>query len=383
MKKWRDWVFSIVVGLLCVGLAFVPDMVKTEYGSLPRVRARIVSVDNTQLYPVGIAYSGAQVCQVEVLSGAHKGEALSATNYMNTALDKDKLFAAGDTAWAVLRAGADGGITVTLIDHYRLGTEALLFGLFALLLVVFGGATGLGALISLIASVMVTWKLLIPLLLHGVPPIWAALGLVVALTALIMVLVAGFSRLAWVAAAGSFAGTLLTCALSVVFGNLMKLDGGTLTYAVPLLSQSTLTFDLRELFFAMVFIANSGALMDLSMDISSACREITVHNPGISRRALLKSGFVVGRNVIGTMTTTLLLAYSGSYLSMMAYFAGQGTPPADLFNLKYVASEILITLVGSFGLVTVAPFTAVIAAMAWGKGERKNAGALPQTPAGK
>ncbi len=377
MKKWRDWVFSIVVGLLCVGLAFVPDVVKTEYGSLPRVRAKVLSVDNAQLYPVGIAYSGAQVCDVRILSGAHKGETLSATNYMNTALDKDKLFAAGDTAWAMLRAGANGGITVTLIDHYRIGTEALLFGLFALLLMVFGGATGFGALVSLIASVMVTWKLLIPLLLHGVPPIWAALAFVVALTGLIMILVAGFSRLAWVAASGAFAGTLLTCTLSVLFGNMMKLDGGTLTYAVPLLSQSTMTFDLKELFFAMVFIANSGALMDLSMDISSACREIAVHDPGISRRSLLKSGFVVGRNVIGTMTTTLLLAYSGSYLSLMAYFAGQGTPPADLFNLKYVASEILITLVGSFGLVTVAPFTAIIAALAWGK---RHAGALPQTP---
>lgn len=366
MKKWRDWVFPIVVGILCVGLAFVPDMVNTEYGNLPRVRAKILSVDNTRLYPVGIAYSGAQTCEVEILSGEHRGETLSATNYMNTALDKDKLYEAGDTTWAMLREDAGGAPNVTLVDHYRLGTEALLFGLFALLLILFGGATGLGALISLVASVMVTWKLLIPLLLRGVPPIWAALGLVIALTAIIMVLVAGFSRLAWVATAGSFAGTLLTCILSIVFGNMMKLDGGTLSYAVPLISQSTMTFDLRELFFAMVFIANSGALMDLSMDISSACREITVHNPGISRRKLLKSGFVVGRNVIGTMTTTLLLAYSGSYLSMMAYFAGQGTPPVDLFNLKYVASEILITLVGSFGLVTVAPFTAVIAALAWG-----------------
>jgi uncharacterized membrane protein len=380
MKKWRDWVFSIVVGLLCVGLAFVPNMVTTAYGSLPRVRAKILSVDNSQLYPVGIAYSGAQTCAVKVLSGANKGEELSATNYMNTALDKDKLFETGDTAWAMLRTGADGKITVTLIDHYRFGTEALLFGLFALLLIAFGGSTGLGALVSLVASVMVTWKLLIPLLLHGVPPIWAALGLVVLLTGIIMILVAGFSRLAWVAAAGSFAGTLLTCGLSVLFGNMMKLDGGTLTYAVPLLSQSTMTFDLRELFFAMVFIANSGALMDLSMDISSACREITVHNPGITRRALLKSGFVVGRNVIGTMTTTLLLAYSGSYLSMMAYFAGQGTPPADLFNLKYVASEILITLVGSFGLVTVAPFTAIIASIAWGGISGEGTGALPNRP---
>ena len=82
-----------------------------------------------------------------------------------------------------------------------------------------------------------------------------------------------------------------------------------------------------------------------------------------ARRELLLSGFSVGRSVIGTMTTTLMLAYSGSYLSMLMYFAGQGTPLVDIANLKYVASEVLTTLVGSFGLVTVAPFTAITASL--------------------
>ena len=163
--------------------------------------------------------------------------------------------------------------------------------------------------------------------------------------------------------------------LAVVFGNLLKLDGGSLPYVVPLIAQSTMTLDVRELFFAMVFIANSGALMDLSMDIASACEEVIRHKPDISKAELLKSGFTVGRSVIGTMTTTLMLAYSGSYLSMLMYFAGQGTPLIDIINLKYVASEVLITLVGSFGLVTVAPFTALTASALYGRRT-----ALTETP---
>ena len=151
--------------------------------------------------------------------------------------------------------------------------------------------------------------------------------------------------------------------LAVVFGNLLKLDGGSLPYVVPLIAQSTMSLDIRTLFFAMVFIANSGALMDLSMDIASASEELILHKPDITRRELLLSGFSVGRSVIGTMTTTLMLAYSGSYLSMLMYFAGQGTPLVDIANLKYVASEVLTTLVGSFGLVTVAPFTAITASL--------------------
>ena len=114
-------------------------------------------------------------------------------------------------------------------------------------------------------------------------------------------------------------------------------------------------------------ISGCGALMDLSMDIASACQELIRHKPSITSNELLKSAFTIGRNVIGTMTTTLMLAYSGSYLSLLMYFAGQGTPVMDIINLKYVSSEVLITLVGSFGLVSVAPFTALVASMCRGR----------------
>ena len=78
---------------------------------------------------------------------------------------------------------------------------------------------------------------------------------------------------------------------------------------------------------------------------------------------LLKSGISIGRGVLGTQTTTLMLAYSGNYLSMLMYFAGQGTPVMDILNLKYVSSQLMNTLVGSFGLVVVAPLTAIAASI--------------------
>lgn len=97
------------------------------------------------------------------------------------------------------------------------------------------------------------------------------------------------------------------------------------------------------------------------MDISVSMEEVHRHKPDISRRALMKSGLLVGRSVLGTMTTPLMLAYSGNYLSMLMYFAGQGTPLMDIINLKYVASQLLNTLVGSFGLAAAAALTALIA----------------------
>jgi len=83
--------------------------------------------------------------------------------------------------------------------------------------------------------------------------------------------------------------------------------------------------------------------------------------PDIGRRELIASGMNVGRAVVGTMTTTLLLAYSGSFTALMMVFIAQGTPVINILNLTYIAAEILHTLVGSFGVVLVAPFTAIVA----------------------
>ena len=353
-------VMLVICGLLCL----LPDEYLNITSTFPRVQVRVESVDNDMLDAVGITYNGVQPCQVTVLTGEHRGETYRSFNYLNSALDKDKLYAAGDVAWAMLQGTGDQ-LTVTLIDHYRTGIELSVVGVLAAALILFGGVIGCGAMVSLAASAVIIWKLLIPLLLKGVNPIGAAFVTVIVLTVIIDVLVAGFTRRCAVAVLGSLAGTLVTCSVAVALTWVLKLDGGDLPYVVPLLAQSSMGLDTRDLYIGMMFLANSGALMDLSMDISCACEEIRFHKPGITRMELLKSGLFLGRNVLGTMTTTLMLAYSGNYLSMLMYFVGQGTPVTDVINLKYVASQLLNTLVGSFGLVAAAPLTALVASAAY------------------
>ena len=121
--------------------------------------------------------------------------------------------------------------------------------------------------------------------------------------------------------------------------------------------------DLYRFFLSGIFIASSGAVMDIAMDIAAAMQEVKIHHPRIGRGALFLSGMRVGRAVIGTMTTTLLLAYSGGYLMMLLYFMQQGIPLDVMINSPFFASEVLSTLVGSFGLVTVAPFSALVGAV--------------------
>lgn len=119
--------------------------------------------------------------------------------------------------------------------------------------------------------------------------------------------------------------------------------------------------DLTAIFMSSIFIGASGAMMDLSVDITSAVQEVVEKKPEIGWREAARSGMNVGRAAMGTMTTTLLLAYSGGYITLLMVFMAQGTPADHILNYKYVAAEVLDTVVGSFGLVTVAPFTALVA----------------------
>ena len=168
-KSKSNLIFSAVMLVVCGLLCLIPDAYTNPSSTIPREQVRIDSVDNTQLYPLGIVYSGSQNCEVTILTGEYAGETASAYNYQNSALDKDKLFETGDTAYAMVQMGANG-LTVTLIDHYRAGIEGWIFAALALALIAVGGAVGCGALVSLVSSVVMIWKLLIPLLLRGVNP---------------------------------------------------------------------------------------------------------------------------------------------------------------------------------------------------------------------
>ncbi len=106
--------------------------------------------------------------------------------------------------------------------------------------------------------------------------------------------------------------------------------------------------------------------MDVAVDITAAIGELVEKRPDLSKFETIKSGMSIGRSVIGTMTTTLLLAYSGGYIALLMVFMAQGTPILNILNLKYVSTEILQTLIGSFGLVAVAPLTAITSGLLLG-----------------
>lgn len=134
-----------------------------------------------------------------------------------------------------------------------------------------------------------------------------------------------------------------------------------MAYSESLLYSGYQHLNLTSIYMASIFIGASGAIMDLSVDITSAVYEVVCKREDLNWKEAVRSGMNVGRSAMGTMTTTLLFAYSGGYIALLMVFMAQGTPISSIINYKYVAAELVHTMIGSFGLVTVAPFTALCA----------------------
>ena len=330
-----------------------------SYQNADRVKALVLSTDESSIIDTVLVRSGEQRCQVRILGGQFEGTETTAINRLNGSLAQDKLFTAGDYAFVVVSHSGGAITTVSMTDHYRLDKEALLAGAFLLLLLLFAGATGLRAIISFADTILLLWKVLIPCLLKGWNPIWVALGLVLVLTCLNLSLIYGLERRCLAAASGAALGILVTAILGYVFTDLFQIHGAVMESSESLLYAGYQHLDLTQIFVASIFLGSSGAVMDLSVDICSAVHEVVEKRPDIRAREAIASGFAVGRAACGSTTTTLLLAYSGSYVALLMVFMAQGTPVELMLNYKYVAAEIVHTIVGSFGLVTVAPLTAI------------------------
>lgn len=326
-------------------------------------KARVVEVDNNDLRQNLIVRTGTQDLMVEMLNGPHKGVKTRVVNPLSGKLEFDEIYKPDDIILVEYKIGANGLRQAYTRGFYRLGHELLLVVLFCVFLVIVAGKTGLKALLSLIFAALMLWKILIPLFLKDISPIPVALFVVAALTASVSFLVGGLTRKGMTAFLGSFAGLVFACFLAKVLSPGFFLNGAVRPFAENLLYGGYPHLNLMDIFLAGIFIACSGAVMDLAMDIAASIAEVKDKKPDIGIADLFASGMTVGRSVVGTMTTTLLLAYSGGYTAMLMNFMGQGLKMAQILNLKFVAAEILNIFVGSFGLVAVAPFTAIIGAV--------------------
>lgn len=360
LKEHSPVIAGIIIILV---LIFIPTGFEGAqiYKGTERVPARVISADDSQIVDNGLIRTGEQSCEVSVLKGKFKGRVIdSAVNMLTGSYENDKIFAEGDKALIIISYRGDEILSASMIDHYRLDYEIILAVIFAAVLIATAGKTGFRSLLSFIITVLAVWKAVVPLYLKGIDPIISGTVFIALLSIIIIAMVYGFDRRCFAASAGVLSGVMVALFFGAVFTNLFKIHGAVMSMSESLLYCGYGNLNLTRIFTASIFIGSSGAMMDLAVDITSAMHEITQKKPDISTKELIVSGMNIGKAAMGTISTTLLLAYTGSCIAMLMVFMAQGTPLVNILNYKYIAAEIVHTVAGSIGLTAVAPLTAVL-----------------------
>jgi uncharacterized membrane protein len=377
----RNTIFALVILLISCILLWMPSLYQSPYArEEERYGGRVLETDNSLVKQFGIVKTGSQRLRVLLLDGPFAGQEVDAGNVLIGKMEADKMFRIEDRVLVVVTTRGNEITSATAYDHYRLHIELILLLLFGVLLVGVTGWSGVKTCLSLFFTVLLMWKVLLPGILRGLDPIWLALLVVMVIAGVTLFSVAGVNRTALVAWVGAFLGILLTAILALCLFPPFRLHGATQPYAETLLYSGFASLNLARLFIAAVFLGASGAVIDLAIDVSAAMNEVSRKRPDLSFQELTKSGLRVGRPMAATMVTTLLMAYISEYMALLMVLFSKGIPPLQIANLNYIAAEILKTVVGSFGLITVAPFTAIVGGFVYVKWRRVDD--LPQPPNG-
>ncbi len=269
----------------------------------------------------------------------------------------------------------DGKIIETAISEKdNTGWLFAILGLYALAIIIIGGKKGIKALVSLIITILAVFYWILPQLIKGTNPLLVTTLVSILITFVALFIIAGINKKAIVAIAGTTGGILISALFAIIFGSFMHLSG--INEEASSLSQhitynagvaESVSYDFKGLLYAGIIIGALGACMDVSMSIASALHELKEESPDISMKKMMKAGMNIGRDMMGTMTNTLILAYMGGSLVLVMLMTVTGNDLRHVINTEMLLEEILRAISGSFGLVTTIPFTTLVASLMMGK----------------
>ncbi|SHG87491.1 Uncharacterized membrane protein [Thermosyntropha lipolytica DSM 11003] len=302
-----------------------------------------------------------QIVKVKVMSGKYKGKVMEARNSLSGSKGWDLEVKPGDKV--VLYMTEENGklAEVYIADMARSSYLGYLALFFILSLVVIGGIKGFKSLVALGFTILGIYKILLPALMQGYSPVLVTVLVLIGVTFLTMFIIGGISRKSVAATLGTAGGVIVAGLIAMYIGDLAHLTGYATEESRMLLYVDNFEVDMKGLLFAGIIIGALGAVMDVAMSIASAVDEIKRANPGLAKAQLIGAGMNVGRDIMGTMANTLILAYTGGALPLLLLFIAYNTPGIRIFNAEMIATEIVRALAGSIGLIFCVPLTAFLA----------------------
>jgi uncharacterized membrane protein len=370
-RNFEKYIIYAVLSVMLIGIAFSVNKSTNKNFSdeegFNTVKAQVIEMlfDNTDEKPEveGANFCRYQEFRIKIKEGLHKEEIYTMRNTVETMEVYNIIVSKGDEIFVSISEEENGKITnLHIYDIARENYLYIFIGLFLILLLLIGGYKGAKSIITLLFTGFMVIKVLLPLILRGYNPILVSVFVCAVIIAVTIVIISGLNKKTVTAILGTLGGVVAAGVLALIIGNAASISGlanensQSLAYYLKIPD-----FDFRGILFAGIIIGALGAVMDVSMSIASAMYEIEEVKPDISKRELLKSGMNIGRDIMGSMSNTLILAYTGGAIELMLLFMATGTKFREIINLDMVAAEVIRAVAGSIGLACTIPLTAIIA----------------------
>ena len=308
---------------------------------------------------------GNQIVSLKLTSGKWKGktvEATSSSSYLYGAHCKK-----GSKVIAIV-SESQGEMTASVYSQNRVMQLYLIIAIFVFTIILIGGKKGLASVIGLGFTILCILFLFLPMIYKGISPIWSAVLVVILTTVATMYLVGGISRKTMTAILGTVSGVLISALFAMLFCKMTNISGYNVSDIEDLIYIRDQTgIKVGELLFSGILISALGAVMDVAMSISSTIEEIHCQNSELTIKELFQSGMNVGKDMMGTMSNTLILAFAGGSINTLVFIFAYNYEYLQVVNMYAIGIEIIQGIASSMGVILTVPITSFLAAWEQGK----------------
>lgn len=335
---------------------------ETEGRSFAKAEVMDVIEDNETEDGISI---GNQIVSLKLTSGKWKGKTVEATSssaYLYGAHCKK-----GSKVIAIV-SESQGEMTASVYSQNREMQMYLIIAIFVFTIILIGGKKGLASVIGLGFTILCILFLLLPMIYKGISPIWSAVLVVIITTVATMYLVGGISRKTITAILGTVSGVLISALFAMLFCKMTNISGYNVSDIEDLIYIRDQTgIKVGELLFSGILISALGAVMDVAMSISSTIEEIHCQNSELTIKELFQSGMNVGKDMMGTMSNTLILAFAGGSINTLVFIFAYNYEYLQVVNMYAIGIEIIQGIASSMGVILTVPITSFLAAWEQGK----------------
>lgn len=367
--RFGQRILAIFVCLVTAVLAVLPSvsvsfqsLVSDTVSYIPGTVLEVVEEDLSPSDLKGGPQLGEQTLTIELKDGSQ----ITLTNYLTNT--HNILAREGMRVVVCVDAPENVEPYYTLYQYDRSVGLGVVVAIFLLLMLLVGGEKGFYATLALAFSLVFLLKITVPVIYSGGSPILAGLAMVLVSTAVTVFLIYGLSPRGVLGIGVVLAGEFVACGLFLLFSLLLHLSGFKSSDAENLLVAAQNTgLNISTVLFAATMIASLGAVMDVAVSLLSALWEVRLADPDITGRGLWRAGLRMGRDMIGTMSNTLIFAFAGGSLTTLLVLMTYGTDPVQLLHSDYIALELAHGLCGTCAVILTVPLASLVSAAVYPK----------------